>query len=165
MLRKGNHIENLFKLVFLPDWQNIITPSVHYFEQQNWIERKNKQIHNELLKCYCNWLTIDDVSNKIWKRVISLSFLVLFLLLCFMVFCLSSYCVLCAQCYQCLWIVHSWLPILFCLMFIYKREKKIIYYFPFRFQPSKTRTSFRWHIGTSYGNRTWIYKILLKSHA
>ena len=31
-------------------------------------------------------------------------------MLCFL-FCLSSSCVLCVQCCQCLWIVHSWLPL------------------------------------------------------
>jgi len=30
----------------------------------------------------------------------------------FLCFCLSSSCVLCAQCCQCLWIVYCWLPIL-----------------------------------------------------
>jgi hypothetical protein len=29
--------------------------------------------------------------------------------------CLSSSCFLCAQCRQCLWIVHCWLPLLFSL--------------------------------------------------
>jgi hypothetical protein len=32
--------------------------------------------------------------------------------------CLSSSCVLCTQCCQCLWIVHSWLPLRFSLTFI-----------------------------------------------
>jgi hypothetical protein len=33
-------------------------------------------------------------------------------------FCLSSSCVLCTQCCQCLWIVHSWLHLRFSLTFI-----------------------------------------------
>jgi len=34
-------------------------------------------------------------------------------------FCLSSSCVLCTQCFRCLWIVHYWLSLRFSLMFIY----------------------------------------------
>jgi hypothetical protein len=41
--------------------------------------------------------------------------------LCFL-FCLSSSCVLYAQCYPCLWIVHSWLPLQFSLTFINQTE-------------------------------------------
>ena len=41
-------------------------------------------------------------------------------------FCLSSYCVLCTQCYQCLmWIVHSWLPLRFSLTFICSKGAKV----------------------------------------
>jgi len=39
------------------------------------------------------------------------------ILCCVFVFYLSSYCVLCAQCCQCLWIVHSWLSLRFSLTF------------------------------------------------
>ena len=45
-----------------------------------------------------------------------------FIFLCdVFVICLSSSCVLCAQCCQCLWIVHSRLPLRFSQMFIYKK--------------------------------------------
>jgi hypothetical protein len=37
-------------------------------------------------------------------------------------FCLSSSCVLCTQCCQCLWIVHSCLPLRFSLTFIYSSD-------------------------------------------
>jgi hypothetical protein len=40
-----------------------------------------------------------------------------FSVLCFLI-CLSSSCILCAQCCQCLWIVHSWLPLRFSQTFI-----------------------------------------------
>ena len=40
-----------------------------------------------------------------------------FSVLCFL-FCLSSSCVLCTLCCQFLWIVHSWLPLMFSLTFI-----------------------------------------------
>jgi hypothetical protein len=39
------------------------------------------------------------------------------IVLCFL-FCLSSSCVLCPQCFQFLWNVHSWLPLRFSLTFI-----------------------------------------------
>jgi hypothetical protein len=43
----------------------------------------------------------------------------LFSFLCWFVFCLSSACVLCFPCCQCLWIiVHSWLPLRFSLTLI-----------------------------------------------
>ena len=47
--------------------------------------------------------------------IFSLQFSILLFL-----FCLSSSCVLCAQCCQCLWILHSWLPfqfVMLCLLF------------------------------------------------
>jgi len=40
-------------------------------------------------------------------------------------FCLSSSCDLCVQCYQCLWIVHAWLPLWFYLAFIYQLEGRV----------------------------------------
>ena len=43
--------------------------------------------------------------------------------LCFL-FCLSSSCVLCTQCGQFLWIVHSGLPLRFSLTFVYSRQGK-----------------------------------------
>ena len=46
-----------------------------------------------------------------------------FHVLCFL-FCLSSSCVLCTQCGQFLWIVHSGLPLRFSLTFIYSRQGK-----------------------------------------
>ena len=42
-------------------------------------------------------------------------------------FCLSSSCVLCAQCCQYLWIVHSWLPLWFSLTFILYIFDKLIF--------------------------------------
>ena len=42
------------------------------------------------------------------------------ILCCVFLFCLSSYFVLCTQCCQCLWIVHSWLFLRFSLALIYK---------------------------------------------
>ena len=47
-----------------------------------------------------------------------LIFLAFCVVLCFLVFCLSSFCVLCAQCCQFLCIVHSGLPLWFSLTFI-----------------------------------------------
>ena len=44
--------------------------------------------------------------------------LLVILVFCFALFYLSSSCVLCAQCCQRLWIVHSWLPLRFSLTFI-----------------------------------------------
>jgi hypothetical protein len=41
--------------------------------------------------------------------------------------CLFSSCVLCAQCWQCLWIVHSWLPIRFSLTFIKVSKLRSVY--------------------------------------
>ena len=38
-------------------------------------------------------------------------------LCCVILYCLSSSCVLCAKCCQCLWIVHSWLSLRFSLTF------------------------------------------------
>ena len=35
----------------------------------------------------------------------------------YVLFCLSLFCVLCNQCCQCLWVVHSWLPLRFSLTF------------------------------------------------
>jgi hypothetical protein len=39
-------------------------------------------------------------------------------LFCVFMLCMSSSCVLCAQCWQCLWIVHSWLLRRFSLTFL-----------------------------------------------
>ena len=41
------------------------------------------------------------------------------------VVCFSSSCVLCAQCCQCHWIVHFWLPLQFSLTFIYWEFGKV----------------------------------------
>ena len=46
------------------------------------------------------------------------SVLFIFLALCWS-FSLSSSCVLCVQCYPCLWILHSWLVCRFSLTFVY----------------------------------------------
>jgi hypothetical protein len=45
-------------------------------------------------------------------------------LCCIFVFCWSSSCVLCTHCFQCLWIVHSWLRLRFSLTFIYGKVSK-----------------------------------------
>jgi len=49
----------------------------------------------------------------VWSRL--LIFLVFCFVLCWFFFYLSSSCVLCTQCCQCLWIVHTWLPLCFSL--------------------------------------------------
>jgi len=49
-----------------------------------------------------------------WVRVAHL-----FSFLCCFVFCLSSSCVLCAQCCQCFWIVHYGLQLRFSITFIF----------------------------------------------
>ena len=41
------------------------------------------------------------------------------------VICFSSSCVICAQCCQCHWIVHFWLPLQFSLTFIYWEFGKV----------------------------------------
>ena len=38
---------------------------------------------------------------------------------CVVLLCLSLSCILCTQCYQCFWVVYSWLPLRFSLTFIY----------------------------------------------
>ena len=53
------------------------------------------------------------------------SVLLIFLVFC-VVFCSFSYCVLCAQCCQFLWIVHSLLPLRFSLTFIFKLEQNVV---------------------------------------
>ena len=53
------------------------------------------------------------------------SMLLIFLVFCVvLVFFVSSSCVLCNQCCQCLWIVHFWLLLRFSLTFIYFRRSR-----------------------------------------
>jgi len=72
-------------------------------------------------------LTIHERGINIYLIVIILVFggvrVAQLLVFCF-VFCLPSSCVLCTQCCQFLWIVHSWLPLQFYLMFIECRNIK-----------------------------------------
>jgi hypothetical protein len=66
-------------------------------------------------------MTTDMELLTIWKHLGSPPVLVGSVLLIFLVFCvefLFSSCVLCTQCCQCLWIVHSWLLLRFSLTFI-----------------------------------------------
>jgi hypothetical protein len=49
----------------------------------------------------------------------------LFSFLCFL-FCLSSFCILCTQCCQLLWVIHSWLPLRVSLTFIFLKQSKFI---------------------------------------
>ena len=48
-------------------------------------------------------------------------------LFCLSLFCLSLFCVLCTQCCQCHWIVHSWFPIRFSLTFICNGPKHVVW--------------------------------------
>ena len=45
----------------------------------------------------------------------------------------SPFCVLCAQCSQCLWIVHFWFPLRFSLTYIYVNYRIIYYLFVWAF--------------------------------
>jgi len=57
----------------------------------------------------------DRYADINWREIWQFgNFCVLFLF----AFCLSSSCVLCAQCCQCLWVVNFWLPLRFSLTFI-----------------------------------------------
>ena len=67
----------------------------------------------------CQWHPSPRLVSDIHHPGFSVrSVLFIFLALC-LSFCLSSSCVVCVQCCQCLWIVHSWLSFRFSLMFIY----------------------------------------------
>jgi hypothetical protein len=48
-------------------------------------------------------------------------------LCCYFLYYLSSYCVVCAQCYHCLWVCYSWLYLRFFLTFIHP-DWNIIHY-------------------------------------
>ena len=67
----------------------------------------------------------------------------------FFLFCLSLSCVLSTQCYQCLWIVHSWLSLRFSLMFITIIVNEIFY--------SKTRIS-------EYSRITSVWSLYFTTH-
>ena len=64
---------------------------------------------------------LSNIFQKALKTKITPGFLVgfcftpLFSFMCCVVFCLSSSCVSCAQCWQCLWIIHSWFSLRFSL--------------------------------------------------
>ena len=62
-------------------------------------------------------------SSWVHPRCLVESVLLIFLVFCvvlwFFLLCLSSSCILCVQLFQCLWIVHSWLPLRFSLRFIF----------------------------------------------
>ena len=60
---------------------------------------------------YCLW------PSNFFLSVLCFLFVCLFLFL--LLLCLSSSCVLWVICYQCLWIVHSWLPLRFSLTFFW----------------------------------------------
>ena len=53
------------------------------------------------------------------------------IVVCFL-FCLSSSCVLCTQCCQFLWIVHSWLFLRFSLTFLYIKLVLLSWCWPFK---------------------------------
>ena len=64
-----------------------------------------------------------EYEKKIWiiamflaQYLVGVVSLIFFLAFCVVfLLCLSTFSVLCAQCSQCLWIVHSWLPLRFSL--------------------------------------------------
>ena len=75
-------------------------------------------------------ITINDIYRSV--LLILLDFCVLFLF-----FCLSLSCVLCTQCCQFLWIVHSWLLLRFSLSFI----SIVFNCFPYQFIAVKSEIS------------------------
>ena len=93
----------------------------------------NDNIHKSKINCWSDVLFMLLVSNMmslvrdrnclpfrstcVHHRFLVGSVLLIILAFC-VVFCWSSSCVLCAPCYQCISIVHSWLYILFSLTFI-----------------------------------------------
>jgi len=65
------------------------------------------------------------IVNTCWASVLTLGFCggvrvahLFSFLSCAFLFCLSSFCVVCDQCFQCHWIVHSWWSLRFSLIFI-----------------------------------------------